>query len=712
MRPSFLVGSLVLLTAIMSFGSEAGAEGKTGILKITTKPPGATVLVGGKPRGTTVAGEALAIEVPAGTRVLTFRLDGYADVNKSVLVYANIVLPLAITMEKTGKGGIRAIDAQKATAPAPKRWVTIKTRPLNLNLTLNNEKVKDSRGKEQKTPCSFNIEVGAYMVRIPFKNLVFKKDILVTPGKGPMVFEFDVAAFHRREQKKWGMLTLSTTPSSAGITIDSRSIREKTPATLALKRGKYKVTVQKQGYRPIEKNVRIRGLKTTVLKLNLERLMGDLVLSSDPSGAGTQLDGKPIALDTPLRLATGLHEVVFNKAGYQTLTGKVSVVQDRVVKASGVLSLVVPPVPTASSVGRKEKTLLPPPALLPPWTVETRKTGLATWIGLGLVAAGVGMTVAGAVIETDYASGLLMTGGMAAAGLGLGFTFAPMVFPYDHSVPDPVAARQNEEASTAHERRNSAIRKYNEGTARLLKQKVEERRQIIEKNKGRGRIVDPGSTGSSRVQPGRTLKKLGRGRAGSRNRDGVLRQVMGFSAQRQQPEARPAGAAARPLLARTNALPAPARDVAPPAVDRGDEKVRRLDKKDASRNRRRVVMLSSGLGLLLGAAACAATGAIYLAGSGTSRDSADTYYYNYENAGSQSEAVEAREGTEEFDKRAHDRSVVGPTLLVGAGIAAATGTVLLILAPKKINRSAEAPLARVNINPVRGGIVAGLGGRF
>jgi len=88
--------------------------------------------------------------------------------------------------------------------------------------------------------------------------------------------------------------------------------------------GQHTVTFTKSGFVGDTKTVTVAAGKPTKLESKLSEALVSASLTSDPTGAAIQLDGKPSGKVTPavLSLDKGDHTFVFRKDGFQELSHK------------------------------------------------------------------------------------------------------------------------------------------------------------------------------------------------------------------------------------------------------------------------------------------------------------------------------------------------------------------------------------------------------
>jgi formylglycine-generating enzyme required for sulfatase activity len=116
----------------------------------------------------------------------------------------------------------------------------------------------------------------------------------------------------------WSNLTISSAPAGATVVIDGE-IRGKTPARIDLAEGAYEIRLKAAGFKDWRQKIEITAGQPLKLEdVRLEPADGRLTITSVPSGARIEIDGRPIGR-TPV--TTGIapgrqHQVEIFKPGY------------------------------------------------------------------------------------------------------------------------------------------------------------------------------------------------------------------------------------------------------------------------------------------------------------------------------------------------------------------------------------------------------------
>ncbi len=187
----------------------------------------------------------------------------------------------------------------------------------------------------------------------------FYQELSSVPG-----LDRDNAAFARaalaRLAPHVARLRVITEPAGATIYLDRKALGTygKTPVVLAQAPGKHVVFLEKPGFRPERREVRITSGRIVSLSVRLRPVVGTLMITSNPPGATVRLDedsSRPLGT-TPLRLkvSPGRHVVLLSRPGYEGLTHRVSVQADQTRR----LTVTLRPLPAPKGILRVQANVL------------------------------------------------------------------------------------------------------------------------------------------------------------------------------------------------------------------------------------------------------------------------------------------------------------------------------------------------------------------
>lgn len=165
---TLIICSVLIATVCLAPGLDAGSA--TGIVKVVTKPNGATVTVKGKAFGPT----PVLIELPVGKHQLIVSCDGYPTEKKRVFVEKDKLVRADVVLASLPKNTIRVhktLDAGPST-------VTLATTPPGLTVFMNGLMVP------QPTPVVFDIRAGIYKMTLEQDGqVVYRKTVFARAGK-------------------------------------------------------------------------------------------------------------------------------------------------------------------------------------------------------------------------------------------------------------------------------------------------------------------------------------------------------------------------------------------------------------------------------------------------------------------------------------------------------------------------------------------------
>ncbi len=176
----FVVGTL--LVGVPS----AFSEKSTGIVKVVSRPSGASVSVGGKYYSPT----PVLIELPAGRHDLVVTRSGHVPVTASVIIKKNAVVHKVIKLGVTPGKKIRVHRTKKGQLDAGPGTVTIVTSPPGLTVFMSDLVVP------QPTPVAFDMRAGIYELTLEQDGeIVYRKTVFVHVGR---TMELDIVVRRRR----------------------------------------------------------------------------------------------------------------------------------------------------------------------------------------------------------------------------------------------------------------------------------------------------------------------------------------------------------------------------------------------------------------------------------------------------------------------------------------------------------------------------------
>ena len=221
-------------------------EPERGLVLVKTKPAGATVLMNGIDRGVT----PVEVMVPRGGAVLTFRLDGYQDAERSVGMSAGERQTLAVKME--GR---------------PAR-LTVVTEPEKAKVFLD----ENYQGKSPVTISSAAPGAHEIRVELPGHAPLTRTVQLVNGGDATETFKLESVL---------GRLEVITTPAGAKISVDGKvegvtraqgdSEKSRILMIEKIAAGEHAVFAHLDGYLDVSRKVVVDAKETKQLYISLKR---------------------------------------------------------------------------------------------------------------------------------------------------------------------------------------------------------------------------------------------------------------------------------------------------------------------------------------------------------------------------------------------------------------------------------------------------------
>ncbi len=264
----------------------ATLEKLPGILDLRVEPEGdIAVYSDGRLLGTT---PPASIEISPGTHQITLEKNRYKPFVSEIII--------------EGEGKRQPLEAQLEPDWAE---VTITSTPADAVITVD--------GKEQgKTPLSLELLSGTHLITARKETYADSaSEITITAGtKITHAIALDLLP---------GMLTITSVPSSAAVTIDT-IYQGTTPLTISVpSHSDHQLVLTAPGYKPSRQQLRLAPAERSAIDLTLEQELGIIYLTTQPADAAITIDGKRYA-DGPgkLTLPVRKHLLEVNAPGYKT----------------------------------------------------------------------------------------------------------------------------------------------------------------------------------------------------------------------------------------------------------------------------------------------------------------------------------------------------------------------------------------------------------
>ena len=265
-----------------------------GHVRIVTNPPGAVVTVDGEELGKTPLTSG---NMAAGEHQFVVALEGFKPIAHTVAIRRQRTTELNFNLQKD------------------LRRIRIVSEPEGARLFLNGEPVGS-------TPTELAaVQTGEHEVRLTLPgHAMVQETLTVKPDDEVQSFAFRLRALA-------GNLRIETDPPGASVSLDGQD-RGKTPvAVTGLAIGQHQVTLNMEGYLPVNKTVEVMDQQTTAVRETLAQAAGSILCVSVPAGARIMLDGQDMGV-TPRTLdnvPVGRRLLTLSLAGYEQWTARVPV---------------------------------------------------------------------------------------------------------------------------------------------------------------------------------------------------------------------------------------------------------------------------------------------------------------------------------------------------------------------------------------------------
>jgi formylglycine-generating enzyme required for sulfatase activity/serine/threonine protein kinase len=346
-----------------------------GDLKVISNPDGADVFIDEVKKGVT---PITLKDLPKGNRKVMIKKEGFdlwqgtveiiplkkADLSADLItiyggvdisskpseadVYidGNKIGKTPLVLEKVIKGK-QNIEVRKQGFNAWKNTIEIKAAETakvevdlltvfgSLNITSDPSEVLVSiDGKNVgQTPLQLNkIRKGKVKISIDKEGFdEWEQEIMIEPSK---VFEVNAVLV-----SSFGSLKIETTPDGAQVSIDGKNVGQ-TPLQLnEVKRGKVKISIDKEGFDVWEHEIMVEASKVSEVNAVLVSSFGSLKVETTPDGAQVYIDGKNVG-QTPLQLnevKRGKVKIIVYKKGFDVWEQEIMIEPSKVSEVNAVL---------------------------------------------------------------------------------------------------------------------------------------------------------------------------------------------------------------------------------------------------------------------------------------------------------------------------------------------------------------------------------------
>ena len=261
-----------------------------GLLTIDSDPGVVSVFVNDEEFG-----EQNSLELDRGDYTITLKANGYLDFEEQISI--------------EGKSVEQTLNASLTPAWAP---VTFSTNPDGVSVLIDDEAIGE-------TPLTSDVPAGSHVVtlaRAGYKT--WRGELTIEPN---VPYELPKVLMEKAD----GTISVATQPSGASVTIAGKYYGV-SPVKVKLPPGSgYRLSVNKAGYKPLNRSISVRSEEGQSLSLNLTPNLGTVRFLSVPPKADIYVGDKRVGqagqkIDLPAVAQT----VEFRKAGYAVYSVEVT----------------------------------------------------------------------------------------------------------------------------------------------------------------------------------------------------------------------------------------------------------------------------------------------------------------------------------------------------------------------------------------------------
>jgi parallel beta-helix repeat protein len=286
-----------------------------GFLTVTSTPSGADIIIDDMPTG---AVTPFTMPLQPGPHKIKLTLDGYEDWTESVHIT---------------DGETTYAQATLTMIPPIEGFLTVTSTPSGAAITIDGAHIGET------TPHTRPMMPGAYTIKLTLDGYQdWKQRLQVMSGETRYV-----QATLTMIPPIDGVLSVTSTPSGADITIDGAPIGETTPHSMSIMPGYHTIELTLEGYQDWTESVQVTSDETTNVDATLTQVTGSISVTSTPSGAGISFDGVAINEITPYTIPNvkpGYHTIKLTLEGYLDWTETVSVTAGETVSICATLATI------------------------------------------------------------------------------------------------------------------------------------------------------------------------------------------------------------------------------------------------------------------------------------------------------------------------------------------------------------------------------------
>lgn len=160
---------------------------------------------------------------------------------------------------------------------------------LDIQSTPNNANVFLDGKPRGKTPFSEKIEQGEHKIRVELKGYnSHEQNVIVTKdAKKNVTVTLQLLP---------GSLNVKTTPPGSSVTLNGQQYQNSPVEIKNLLPGDYKLKIEKEGYDPVERDIRITAGEASDVTIGLDSNWGGIDLVANPPGVTIYVDGRKVGI--------------------------------------------------------------------------------------------------------------------------------------------------------------------------------------------------------------------------------------------------------------------------------------------------------------------------------------------------------------------------------------------------------------------------------
>ena len=268
-------------------------------LLVSANVNGASVMVNNQARGTTSANGLEIPNLAAGSVTVTVQAPGYEPVTRTV------------TLEPGGrKQESFALEAKAVT-------LTIKSAVDGATVSVDGQ----PRGQIKNGQLEIPVVPGPREIVVSASGYIeYRSTLNLAPGQPS-----SLSATLRRAQAN---LNITSQPSGATVKINGRNIG-KTPFAGGIEPGSYAVTIELEGFEPVEQKLAATADNTSTFAATLRPSVGTLSLVIQPANATVSVNSRtltPTERTGGVKLAPGTYTLEVSAEGFETERATVTIV--------------------------------------------------------------------------------------------------------------------------------------------------------------------------------------------------------------------------------------------------------------------------------------------------------------------------------------------------------------------------------------------------